>query len=57
MHRDPVCRMYIDAETAAIKSEYNGKTYYFCSDGCKKAFDANPEKYAAMSREGGGCCC
>ncbi|TDA39262.1 MAG: YHS domain-containing protein, partial [Candidatus Methanomethylicota archaeon] len=23
-----------------------GRKYYFCSLGCKKEFDANPEKYA-----------
>jgi Cu+-exporting ATPase len=27
-------------------STYQGKTYYFCATGCKKAFDENPEKYA-----------
>ncbi len=26
-------------------SEYNGKTYYFCSQGCKGKFDANPAQY------------
>ena len=42
---DPVCHMDIDPATAAGTSEYNGQTYYFCSLGCKKAFDENPEKY------------
>ncbi|HCR72308.1 MAG TPA: YHS domain-containing protein [Anaerolineae bacterium] len=42
---DPVCHMDIDPETAAGTSEYNGKTYYFCSLGCKKSFDKDPEKY------------
>ena len=42
---DPVCKMTIDSEKAAAKSEYKGQTYYFCAPGCKKAFDANPEKY------------
>lgn len=42
---DPVCHMDIDPETAAGKSEYNGTTYYFCSLGCKKSFDKDPEKY------------
>jgi Cu+-exporting ATPase len=37
--------MDIDPETAAGTSEYNGKTYYFCSLGCKKSFDKDPEKY------------
>lgn len=26
-------------------SAYEGKTYYFCSKGCKEAFDADPEGY------------
>lgn len=45
MEKDLVCGMDVDPETAAAKSEYNGKTYYFCAPGCKKEFDANPAKY------------
>jgi len=30
---------------AGGKSEYQGKTYYFCSLGCKKEFDRNPAKH------------
>jgi Cu+-exporting ATPase len=37
--------MDIDPATAAGTSEYNGETYYFCSLGCKKSFDKDPEKY------------
>lgn len=40
---DPVCGMQIDPAKAAGKSDHKGKTYYFCSDHCKKTFDANPE--------------
>ena len=43
--KDPVCGMDIDPATAAGKSEYKGQTYYFCSPGCKKSFDKDPEKY------------
>lgn len=46
---DPVCGMDIDSATAAGKSEYKGQTYYFCSLGCKKAFDENPEKYLSKT--------
>ena len=46
MAKDPVCGMDVDEKKAAGKSEYNGQTYYFCSPGCKKAFDQEPEKYA-----------
>ena len=42
---DPVCGMKIDPKTAAAKSVYAGKTYYFCSQDEKAKFDGNPEKY------------
>ena len=45
MEIDPVCGMTVDPKTAAGKSEYQGKTYYFCSPGCKRAFDKEPQKY------------
>jgi YHS domain-containing protein len=45
MVTDPVCKMQIDENKAAAKSEYNGKTYYFCAPACKRKFDAEPEKY------------
>jgi len=30
MVTDPICKMIIDEKKAAGKSDYNGKTYYFC---------------------------
>jgi YHS domain-containing protein len=42
---DPVCKMTVDEKTAKFKTSYQGKTYYFCAPGCKKAFEANPQKY------------
>jgi len=51
MERDPVCNMMIDPETAAGTSEYKGKTYYFCSPGCKRSFDKDPEKYLSEADE------
>ncbi len=47
MAKDPVCGMDVDEQTAAGTSEYNGTIYYFCSKGCKIAFDKDPGKYAA----------
>lgn len=49
---DPVCGMDIDPATAAGTSEYKGQTYYFCSPGCKKSFDKDPEKYLSQSSGG-----
>ena len=45
MAKDPVCNMEVNEKKAAATSQYKGKTYYFCAVACKKAFDANPEKY------------
>jgi YHS domain-containing protein len=42
---DPVCGMEVEPDTAAGQSEYQGQIYYFCSTGCKTAFEKNPEKY------------
>ena len=43
---DPVCGMQVDEKSAAGTDVYEGKTYYFCSPGCKTAFQKVPEKYA-----------
>jgi YHS domain-containing protein len=51
MVKDLVCGMDIDSKTAAGKSDYQGKTYYFCSQGCKKAFDKEPQKYAGKAED------
>ena len=42
---DPVCGMDVDEGKAQWKSEYKGKTYYFCAHGCKIKFDEAPDKY------------
>ena len=44
---DPVCGMQVDEKTAAEKSDYQGKTFYFCSPGCKATFDKEPTKFVA----------
>lgn len=45
MAKDPVCGMNVDEKKAA-SATYEGKTYYFCSAGCKATFDTTPAKYA-----------
>jgi YHS domain-containing protein len=45
MEKDVVCGMQVDPAKAAGTSQYGGKTYYFCSKGCKAKFDANPKQY------------
>jgi len=46
MTKDPVCGMDIDERKAAGSSQHQGKTYHFCSAGCKATFDKEPAKYA-----------
>jgi YHS domain-containing protein len=48
---DPICKMKVDEKKAAATSEYQGKKYYFCALGCKKAFDQNPEKYVGATKK------
>ncbi|HXJ40729.1 MAG TPA: YHS domain-containing protein [Bryobacteraceae bacterium] len=43
--RDPVCGMQVDPKQAAGSSEHGGKTYYFCSGGCKAKFDKAPAQF------------
>ncbi len=45
MEIDPVCGMEVDPKTAAGTSNYQGKTYYFCSLEDKQAFDKEPQRY------------
>ncbi len=54
MVKDPVCGMDVDPKTAAGKSTYQGKMYYFCSLGCKRDFDKDPQKYVTASTPPGG---
>ena len=49
-HIDPICGMKVDPESAAAKREYAGKSYYFCSPGCAKAFDLKPEAFVDTTR-------
>lgn len=46
---DPVCGMSIDPKSAAGSSQYEGKSYYFCSKACKTKFDGNPRQFAESS--------
>jgi Cu+-exporting ATPase len=49
---DVVCGMSFPPEKAVAKVEYQGGTYHFCSDACRKQFDANPEQYV-RDQQGG----
>jgi len=42
---DPVCGMTVMAGPAALRSEHEGTTHYFCCAGCRQAFEENPATY------------
>jgi heavy metal translocating P-type ATPase len=42
---DPVCGMSVEPESAAGSYEYEGKTYYFCSQSCFQRFQTEPTKF------------
>lgn len=46
MAKDPVCGMDVDVAPTTAKATHAGKTYYFCSDGCKRSFEKEPARYA-----------
>jgi len=45
MEQDPVCGMEVSDEDAVASSEFDGETYYFCSQSCKRQFDQDPQQY------------
>lgn len=52
--KDPVCGMTVD-ETTALRTERDGKVFYFCSSECQQKFmDAPAGTYPAGKS---GCCC
>lgn len=53
MIEDPVCGMQINIDTAPAQSVLDNEIYYFCSQGCKEAFDKNPEQYLFPEDEDG----
>jgi len=57
MAKDPVCGMMVDEKKTNFKSDYQGKTYYFCAASCKSTFDKSPDKFVKSSNQSGCCCC
>lgn len=47
--KDLVCGMMIEHETAPERTTYANREFYFCSEDCRRAFEADPEPYAGVS--------
>ncbi len=63
--RDPVCGMAVTLGGSDWVTEYRGREYHFCSEGCMKAFNTHPSMYLERDEaheQGrhhggvGGCC-
>lgn len=49
--QDPVCGMMVDLDTAATSVTYGSREIYFCSEDCRRAFEADPEAYSAKGEQ------
>jgi Cu+-exporting ATPase len=43
--KDPVCGMMVDPHTSTHRAEHGGRTYHFCSAGCRTKFLADPARF------------
>lgn len=42
---DPVCGMKISTDSAVAHEDHDGVTFYFCSEGCHRAFLDDPHRF------------
>jgi Cu+-exporting ATPase len=49
---DPVCGMTVDPHTAKHRAEHDGHPFYFCSNGCRTKFEAEPGRYLDPANSG-----
>ena len=47
--KDPICGMVVD-KNRSLKAEIAGRSYYFCSEGCLRTFEAPEEELRSMKK-------
>jgi len=47
--RDPVCGMSVEEST--ISATHDGRTFHFCSNGCRREFLEDPPRFTARERQ------
>lgn len=50
---DPVCGTAVEPETAGARqlvTQYEGRTYVFCGQGCRARFEHLPKRFASAGR-------
>jgi YHS domain-containing protein len=45
MTTDPVCGMKVDEKNSEFHTQFAGKKYFFCSDDCRREFEADPDEF------------
>jgi Cu+-exporting ATPase len=46
MTTDPVCGMEVDdRKKSEFQTQFAGKRYFFCSEDCRREFEADPSGY------------
>lgn len=48
---DEVCGMSVDTESAAASLDFQGTTYFFCSERCRRKFEEHPDWYVPVSKK------
>ena len=46
---DPVCGMAVRDDADALKTEYAGQIYFFCSEDCRTTFEQEPQRFAQQA--------
>lgn len=46
---DPVCGMIVDQKTKVRAVDFEGHTYFFCAESCRKAFENQPQRYVVST--------
>jgi len=49
--KDPVCGGMVDISAAAGSVTYASQEVYFCSDECRRTFEADPERFEVERHE------
>ena len=49
--KDPVCGMDVEQATAAAETQYEGRTYCFCSEDCYQEFMLDPGEFTGEHAE------
>lgn len=49
--QDPVCGMKFAKRQSAAETDYDGRTYYFCTEHCKEVFQQDPDRFVVADED------